>query len=115
MNTNIIPLPDNALDFALAYTLKRTSTLNDQVEQLVRKLIADAEFRKFIDAVSDEDSQEGKMYLDDVAAAMMLRAFAKDNGEPVLVMDAKLATLIRSLKVVLRRFNAGRDQRIGLE
>lgn len=116
VNTKLpaVPLPATALDFANAYKLKNTGTLNDQVEQVVRVLIDVPAFRTLIDAVYDEDSVEGKMYLDDAAAANMIRDYAKENNGPALLMQAKLVTLVRAMKVVLRRFSAGREDRRGV-
>jgi hypothetical protein len=106
-------LPATASEFAAAYSLKRATTLHDMVEQIVRVLIDDPTFRKLIEAVYDEDTVEGSTYLDDAEAARMIRQYAADHDAPSLVMEAKLKTLIRSLTVVLRRFNNSRADRRG--
>jgi hypothetical protein len=106
-----VQLPGNAVDFAAQYKLKRATTLLDAVESCVRVLMDNAQFRAFVNEVNDEDAIEGSLHYDDVAAAQMIRDYAKDNGAPASVANAKMKTLVHAMNAALRRFGASRKQR----
>ena len=67
-------------------------------------------FRKLINEIHREEAVEGDLFLDDAEAARMIRD-AAIAGKDMEVGKATLKTLIRALRVVMRRYNLGRDQR----
>lgn len=92
---------------------KKTSnqrTLNDHVESIHLSLYEDAEYQQLIDAVYPEQAVEGSLIADDLEAARMIREKARAIGD-LTVANQKLATLVKSLGVVLRRFGIGRKER----
>jgi hypothetical protein len=58
----------------------------------------------------DSDAVEGSLAIDTIKAAEMIRVFATNSSNP-FVKDKNLATITRALKVVLRRYGIGREQR----
>lgn len=105
-----IKLPVTQEDLAARYNMKRESNLNDMVETYVRKMIVDDNFRKYLNELTREDALEGDLFLDDSVAAGMIRDAAIEDSNS-MVSEQKLKPLIRSLKVVMRRFNISREQR----
>jgi hypothetical protein len=58
----------------------------------------------------DSDAVEGSLAIDTIKAAEMIRVFAI-NSNNVFIKNKNLATITRALKVVLRRYGIGREQR----
>jgi hypothetical protein len=87
----------------------RIMTLNDYVDQIHIKLWEREEYRQALEAVYDEDAVEGSLAADNFVAATMIREYARKNG--VVAVDKKLATIVKALNVVMRRFNVSRSQR----
>jgi len=85
-------------------------TLNDYVDDIHTRLWSDEKYRRFIDAVYDEDAVEGDQRVDDYKAAELIRDFARETNVP-MVGDKKLATIRHSLQVVLRRYGISRSER----
>jgi hypothetical protein len=111
--TNSLPyekLPSNVEDFRDRRALAASRTLNDIVEEIALTLYRTEKFRKYIDAVYDEQAAEGSLAADNVMAAMMIREEAKRIQRPEAA-EQKLATLSKALGVVLRRYRASRKQR----
>jgi hypothetical protein len=102
------PLPEKIEDWTRH--LKAERTLNDLVEDIHRILVEEAEYRALLRAVYDAHAVEGSLAADNVLAAMMIRAKAKDIGSTD-VANEKLAIISMSLGVVLRRYKASRKQR----
>jgi hypothetical protein len=90
---------------------KSSLTLNDHVESVHRTLWdSDEEYRRYLEAVWDSDAVEGSLAIDNVKAAEMIREKAlKLDGNPV--GTKKLDTIVRSLNVVLRRYENSRKER----
>jgi len=85
--------------------------LNDQVEAVHRILVNDVEqYRALLRAVFDEQAIEGSLVMDDALAVIMIREKALKIGYSELATE-KLATIRRSLRVVLRRYGASREER----
>jgi hypothetical protein len=104
------PLPATTEKWLEQRTLKAEPTLNDVVEQLHWKLVNDKLYRSYLEAVWDEDAIEGSLAADNFKAAEMLRLAAKsDNGN--IVGTKKLATIVKSMNVVLRRYHNSRKER----
>ena len=92
---------------------KKTSnqrTLNDHVEAIHLSLYEDEKYRGFIDTVYNEQAVEGSLMADDFQAATMIREKAKEVGD-ASVFHQNLATLVKSLSVVLRRYGISRKER----
>lgn len=91
--------------------IKHERTLNDYVEDVHRVLWDESpEYRAFLSAVDDSESIEGSLGDDNSMAARMLRDKAEviNNRE---VAKRKLATIRKSLGVVLRRYHVDRKRR----
>jgi hypothetical protein len=102
-------LPANISDWERKVNTART--LNDQVEMYHRRLVnSSPEYRAFLRAVWDEDTVEGKQILDDNEAARLIRIAARE-AEDDFVGERNLATLIKALRVVVRRYGQSRKER----
>lgn len=93
--------------------LKTKRNLNDHVEDIHRALLEsnDAEqYKQYLYATWDEYAVEGSMDFDDFRAAEMIRNQSKTiDGNPI--KHEKLSVVVKSLKVVLRRYRASRRER----
>jgi hypothetical protein len=104
------PLPAS-VDEMLARKTMRAMTLNDYVDQIHVVLFAqNAEYGKLLDAVYDEDAVEGSLSIDNMLAAELIRKYASRN-EVHYVSGKKLATIVKSLNIVLRRYHISRKER----
>jgi hypothetical protein len=107
-------LPDTVQDLVEQKTTKSTLTLNDLVEHHHLALWADEglseKYKEYVDAVYNEDAKEGRMVFDDAEAARMIRTHAVENNDGI-VANKNIATLVRALHVVWRRYNIDRNQR----
>jgi hypothetical protein len=90
---------------------KSSLTLNDYVEQIHRSLWDDdPSYRAYLEAVWDSDAVEGSLAIDNMMAAMKIRDKAPEfDGNPV--GSKKLDTIVRSMNVVLRRYENSRKER----
>lgn len=90
--------------------LKAERTLNDQIEDVHRMLVEDEDYIAYLKPIYDEQAVEGSLAADNIMAAEMIRERAKkiDGSE---VAKEKLATISKSLGVVLRRYGASRKER----
>ena len=103
-------LPATAADLLQKRDMKSHPTLNDKVESHYLALFEDEQFRGYLYAVWDEQAVEGSCAVDNVKAAEMIRRRAQETGD-VEVSKQKLATLVKSLNVVLRRYHESRNER----
>jgi hypothetical protein len=103
-------LPDTVEEFKQWRETKPRRTLNDFVEQLHLELYNNQRYFKLLDGTTDEDTVEGSCGADNVLAAMMLRDLAKEKAIKE-VAEKKIATIVKSLGVVLSRYKATRKQR----
>lgn len=93
--------------------LKTDRTINDYVEDVHRELIEGEHAEKyllFLTAVYDEQAIEGSLSADNYQAAQMIRDHARDKEYHGLA-NQKLATIVKALNVVLRRYHASRQER----
>jgi hypothetical protein len=110
--TNIkkVPLPATVEDM-LARKSPTLQNLNDHVDSIhVALFAANERYQKLLDAVHDEEAEEGSLSADNLLAAMMIREYAQKNDNPY-VARKKLATIVKSLNVVLRRYHMSRKER----
>jgi len=112
----IVPLPATVEDMLARRPLAANRTLNDYVDDIHKALwgAADEAYRELLDAVYDEDAVEGSLSIDNAKAAELIRDYAKDPAHPIpYVASKKLATIVKSLGVVLRRYKMSRKERAG--
>lgn len=103
-------LPSNVEDFRERRDIGGTRTLNDIVDEINLTLYRNEKYRRYLDAVYDEQAVEGSLAADNIMAATMIRDEAKRLGRPEAA-DQKLATISKALGVVLRRYKATRKAR----
>lgn len=107
-------LPTNPAEWDAARKIKSERTLNDHVEAIHMALISDdklsADYNRLLDAVYDEDAVEGSLATDNTLAAKMIRDYATSTGQHY-VEGKKLATIVKALGIVLRRYGWSRSQR----
>lgn len=85
-------------------------TLNDMVEEIHTALYDKPVYRSLIMAVWDSEAVEGSLAADNHMAAQMIRSEAKTRNQHELA-GKNLATISKSLGVVLRRFELDRKTR----
>jgi hypothetical protein len=105
-----IPLPSTVEDLVAARKIAQVKTLNDYVDEVHEALWNDEEYRRLLESVYNEDAVEGSLIADDLLAAQMIREYARAKGITYL-KDRKLATIVKSLNVVLRRYDFDRKAR----
>lgn len=125
-------LPKTPAEWDAARAIKHERTLNDHVEDIHLAISANeklhSKYERLLDAVYDEDAVEGSLSTDNILAATMIRDFASEGAEITededdgsrhvgpgardhYVATKKLATLVKSLNVVLRRYKNSRAER----
>ena len=111
-NIKKVPLPATVEDM-MARKSPTLQNLNDHVDTIHLQLFATEEsYRKLLDAVYDEEAQEGSLAADNIMAAMAIRKYASnEKTSNVYVARKKLATIVKSLNVVLRRYHMSRKER----
>ena len=105
-----IPLPATVEDMLAQRRTMAGRTLNDYVEDLHIKLWSSPAYQQVLAAVYDEDAVEGSLAADNLMAAQMLRKQAQQDGV-AQVSNRKLATIVKALNVVLRRYHLSRKER----
>jgi hypothetical protein len=114
-NQNVSRLPAPALpptvkDLLAQRKAMRTRSLNDDVEDCFLELWEDESFRSLLLAIWKEETVEGSFIADETVAAIKLRSYAVQRSMS-LASTAKLAALMRSLRVVCRRYQIDRKFR----
>ena len=104
------PLPVTVQDLEARRKVFHQPTLNDRVDAIHVRLWDNEQYRRFLDAVYDEDAVEGSLSADNLFAAMMIRDHAKNHDDPY-VASKKAATIAKSLNVICRRYGIGRRER----
>jgi hypothetical protein len=108
--SNVVPLPATVEDMLAQRRTMAGRTLNDYVEDLHLKAWADPKYQQFLEAVYDEDAVEGSLSADNISAAQLLRELARKEAI-VQVASRKLATIVKALNVVLKRYRMTRKER----
>lgn len=104
-----VPVPRHLDEWVRKSPFNRT--LNDLVEEIHIELVNSNEnYRKFLDAVYDEQAVEGSLVADNLEAARIIREAALKERK-VAVSNQKLATLSKALNLVLKRYNQSRKDR----
>lgn len=104
------PVAGTLQELDLARRVKHTFTLNDLVEIYYRRLVGNPEFKRLNLAVYDEQAVHGSCSVDNVFLAKMIIDAAKDD-ENEDFEGLKIATVIKALGVVLRRYGQDRKSR----
>jgi hypothetical protein len=87
-------------------------TLNDYVDDIHKALWDnDEKYRRLLDAVYDEDAVEGSLAIDNAKAAEIIRDWATEGKRVPYIADKKLATIVKALNTVLRRYKMTRKER----
>jgi hypothetical protein len=110
VRTSVVPLPATREDMANRKDMKTQLTLNDHVDSIHMTMWDNADYRQLLDATSDEDAVEGSLAIDNAKAAEMIRKHAEVTKNPY-VAKKKLATIVKALNVVLRRYHMTRRER----
>lgn len=106
------PLPATVDEMMANRVVKFERTLNDHIDEIHQSLFRhDAKYTAFLDAVYDNDAVEGSLSADNVKAAECIREYASLNNRVPVVAKKKLATIVMSLNVVLRRYGMSRKER----
>lgn len=108
--TSLAALPSTVAMLVEQKKTKQKATLNDMIDALHLSLWEDPEYQKFLDAVYNEQAVEGSTACDDVEASRMLRKKAREQGNQYIA-GLKLATIMKGLHVVLRRYGISRKER----
>jgi hypothetical protein len=104
------PLPVTQADLLSQKDMKGGLTLNDYTETCFFALWVEPDFRRLLEAVYDEDAVHGSLAIDDYKAAEMIQQHALGHDIPVVGVK-KLATIVKSMRVVARRYHQGRIER----
>jgi putative heme iron utilization protein len=89
--------------------IKNERTINDMIEDIHTMLVEGDKYRGYLWAVWDEQAVEGSLSADNIMAASMIREKALSMDSPIA--KEKLATISKSLGVVLRRYHSSRNER----
>ena len=85
-------------------------TFNDRVEDIHRMLCEDNRYLSYLYAITNAEAVEGSLIADGMMAAQMIRDRAMRISDTEVATE-KLATIIKALGVVLRRYGASRKER----
>ena len=103
-----LPLPTTQEQWLADRKVERT--LNDLVEEVHKRLVEDEQYIAFLFATWDEQAVEGSLAADNLMAASVIRDLARKE-DIAIVKDQKLATIAKSLNIVLRRYGKSRKER----
>ena len=106
----VTPLPATVQDMLNNRRTAAGRTLNDYVEDLHIKAYADPKYQAFLEAVYDAEAVEGSLSADNHEAGRYLRELAVRENVPQ-VAGRKIAVIVKSLNVVLRRYRMTRKER----
>lgn len=105
------PLPRTTRELVAQRRLKSHRTINDEVEPIYLALYEDEVFHSFLFAVYDEQAIEGSLAADNIEAARMIRDYARKQDKNGILSKSKLATIVKAMGVVQRRYGESRKDR----
>ena len=105
------PLPATVEDLIARKTIKSAPSLNDDIERIHLILWDNAEYRRFHEAVFDEDTVEGSCTADNFEAATLIRTYAEGHDQFKYIAKKNKTTIVKSMNVVLRRYHMSRKER----
>jgi hypothetical protein len=91
--------------------MAQRKALNDLVEDIHRNLFGDTEYLALLAATHDAEAVEGSLFADDLEAATRIRAYAAEHAIAEVAQQNK-STIVKSLRVVLRRYGCSRSERL---
>ena len=103
------PLPGSVIAMQAGRRTPFVRLLNDMVDELHNKLFENGKYKLFLEGVWDEQCIEGSLAADNFKAAEMIRDQAVKENSPVA--REKLATIVKSLGIVLKRYGISRKER----
>jgi hypothetical protein len=103
-------LPDNIADLEAQRVVKPVFKLIDEVERAYGALYENDEFRKFREALDNDETVEGSIAADDFSAARLIREKGEDMGLK-LITQANLTDISIKLRAAERRFHTDRKSR----
>jgi len=96
-------------------TAKKAETLIDAVDEINEALWEDPIYQSYAMAIYDFEAVEGKMVIDDVLMAIMIRDYAQghvhENSVYIDLQDCKLAHIMKLRNQIMRRYKLSRKQR----
>ena len=104
------PLPATREELMARLKTKEDRTLNDYVYDIVLAIFDRPEFQKFWAATYDVAAVEGDLKLEDGKMAEQIKAYAVDH-KIERVLPEKTYTIVKSMNVVLRKFDLDRKSR----
>lgn len=109
------PLPETREAMLATRKTPARANLFEQVERahvlLYDPTDPDSVYHRYLDAVWPEASMEGWLVLDDAKAANLIKQCADGHDDLHLIKQSNTATLIKALRVVLRRYGLDRKSR----
>lgn len=113
MKLDVVPLPGTTEGLKALRTMKTNRHLIEYVDDLVISSLWENEhFRVLCGAVLNSEAEEGSLNANHFAAAEMIRTAARKEGGSNPAATATLESLKKSLRWVLRRYNAHPKQRL---
>ena len=103
------PAPATVEEFIAGRTGSAIS-INDRLDQYNTALYSNEKYRRLLDGTCDAHCVEGSMVGDDYELAALIRTAAKEAKDDI-VGNLNKATIVHSLRIVLRRYKQGRKQR----
>lgn len=105
----IAPIARTAEELLAKRKIKGKRTLNDEVETIHLALAENEKYQAYREAYYDSAAVEGSLSIDDMKAAEMIRTQA-NVMDIVVVAKQNLATLVKTMRVVWRRFGESREE-----
>jgi len=108
------PLPVSVEAWDEALIVKDQRTINDHAQDIHRRLLRGEtanQYKAYLLAVYDEQAVEGSLSIDNSKAAEMIRNRATELDANHPLASEKLATIVKALGVVLRRYEQDRRSR----
>ena len=103
------PLPSSVISMQAGRKTPFARLLNDMVDELHNKLFENDKYKTYLEGVWDEQCIEGSLAADNFKAAELIRDRAVKENSPVA--REKLATIVKSLGIVLKRYGISRKER----
>ena len=103
-------LPISTQDLLSMRKKMQERTLNDHVDDIHVALWENPAYHTALEAVDDADAVEGSLAADNFLASTMIRDHARETANHH-IKDKKLATIVKALNVVLRRYGIDRKTR----
>lgn len=112
------PLPSTTAEMLNSRLTQPFRTVNDDVDDIHLALWRESDeetdrglrYRSLLLAIYDPQAVSGSLRIDDVLASLIIKEYAAENGIRNVASERE-ATIVRALRVVLRRFGLSRERR----